>query len=158
MADKDKSLSKGRSSTLYKRYVQVGRVVRILRGADKDKLAVIIEIIDPSRVLIHGPTTGVKRKPISLHYVDVTRFKVRIGRSPHAKVLTRKLLKDNFASKYAQTTVAKKIVAAKKKASLNDFENFKARIHRRQKKHIIETAIGEVKKAAKDATSVGNKA
>jgi len=41
--------------------VEVGRVVYIHYGPSSGKVAVILDIVDHSRVIVEGPTTGVPR-------------------------------------------------------------------------------------------------
>lgn len=45
-----REMASDKQQFLFTKFVQVGRVVQILQGAHKDKLAVIIEIIDQTRV------------------------------------------------------------------------------------------------------------
>ena len=45
----------------YQLFVEIGRVVLIESGRNAGKIAVIINVIDQNRVLIEGPTSGVKR-------------------------------------------------------------------------------------------------
>ena len=46
---------------VFTKFVEVGRVVKVNYGPDEGKLAVVVEILNDKRVLIDGPTTGVKR-------------------------------------------------------------------------------------------------
>lgn len=63
---------------VYTRFVETGRVVLINTGALSGKLAVIVEIINVNRVLIEGPTTGVRRQEISLRRVYLTDLTINI--------------------------------------------------------------------------------
>jgi large subunit ribosomal protein L14e len=40
---------------LFKKFVEIGRVVRIHRGAYAGKLAVIVDVVDQTRALLNGP-------------------------------------------------------------------------------------------------------
>lgn len=64
----------------FTRFVEVGRIVLINFGSLSGKLAVIVEIISTNRVLIEGPTTGVKRHEISLRRVSLTDVKINLVR------------------------------------------------------------------------------
>lgn len=66
---------------VYKRFVETGRVVLINYGSQSGKLAVIVEIVNTNRILIDGPTTGVKRQEIALRRVSLTDvcLKIRNG-------------------------------------------------------------------------------
>ena len=64
---------------VYTKFVEPGRVVLVTFGAYTGKLAVIVEIISTNRVLVDGPTTGVKRHEISLRRVRLTDVKIEIN-------------------------------------------------------------------------------
>jgi ribosomal protein L14E/L6E/L27E len=40
---------------LFKKFVEIGRVVRIHRGAYAGKLGVIVDVVDQTRALLNGP-------------------------------------------------------------------------------------------------------
>ncbi len=46
---------------VFKRFIELGRVVLINYGPLSGKLAVIVDILNTTRVLIHGPKEGVRR-------------------------------------------------------------------------------------------------
>ena len=71
----------------FTRFVEVGRVVLINFGAYNGKLAVIVEIINTNRVLLEGPTTGVRRHEISLRRVSLTDVKIEIPRGVKSAAL-----------------------------------------------------------------------
>ena len=60
------------------RFVELGRVVLITYGPDKDKLATIVDVIDNNRILVDGPLplTGVHRHAINLKRVQLTDIKI----------------------------------------------------------------------------------
>lgn len=64
--------------TVFKRYVEIGRIVLISYGPDAGKLATIIDIIDQNRVLLDGPEklTGVHRHEINVKRITLTDMKV----------------------------------------------------------------------------------
>lgn len=63
---------------VFNRFVEPGRVVLVTYGPFINKLAVIVEIINTNRVLIDGPTTGVKRHELSLRRVKLTDVVINI--------------------------------------------------------------------------------
>lgn len=71
----------------FTKFVQVGRVVLVNFGPYNGKLAVIVEIINTNRVLIEGPTTGVKRHELSLKRVSLTDVIVNIKRGEKSAAL-----------------------------------------------------------------------
>lgn len=57
----------------FKKFVEIGRIAFCADGPEKGKIAAIVNVIDQNRVLLDGPTTGVKRQVIlrlSLHTVQ----------------------------------------------------------------------------------------
>ena len=56
--------------------VSLGRVVYINFGEFAGKLAVIVDIVDGKRVVIDGPTTGVRKHVISNRRFALTRFRI----------------------------------------------------------------------------------
>lgn len=65
---------------VFTKFVEVGRVVLFNFGPLFGKLAVIVEIISVNRVLVDGPTTGVKRQEVSLRRVTLTDVVVKVER------------------------------------------------------------------------------
>jgi len=137
-----------KTPNLFVRFVQVGRVVRLLAGKDKDKIAVIVEIIDQHRVLIDGPTTGVSRRAIALRTVSLTPFKIKTTRGARTVTLSKDIAKKDFVSDWNKTTVARKVAAKAIRDNLTDFEKFKARHIRRSKETLIAREFKKVRKEA----------
>eukprot|EP01057_Protomagalhaensia_wolfi_P003976 Protomagalhaensia_wolfi_Nauph_80__3975@NODE_4027_length_656_cov_1016_965964_g3191_i0_p2_GENE_NODE_4027_length_656_cov_1016_965964_g3191_i0NODE_4027_length_656_cov_1016_965964_g3191_i0_p2_ORF_typecomplete_len129_score25_41Ribosomal_L14e/PF01929_17/3_1e11Planc_extracel/PF07595_12/0_011AKAP7_NLS/PF10469_9/0_015_NODE_4027_length_656_cov_1016_965964_g3191_i0136522 len=61
---------------VFRRFVQAGRAVICRYGPCTDKPAIITDIVDLTRVIIDGPTTGVPRQMISLNRLHLTEFVV----------------------------------------------------------------------------------
>jgi large subunit ribosomal protein L14e len=54
----------------------LGRVVYINFGPLAGKLAVVVDIVNGSRVIIDGPTLGVERQMISNKRLTLTRYRI----------------------------------------------------------------------------------
>jgi large subunit ribosomal protein L14e len=61
----------------FTKFVQIGRVVRIVYGKDEGKLATIVDILNDKRVLIDGPTSGVARQIIPIRRLSLTSFHLK---------------------------------------------------------------------------------
>jgi hypothetical protein len=48
----------------FKKFVEIGRVAYINAGPEAGKIAAIVNVIDQNRVLVDGPTSGVRRQVI----------------------------------------------------------------------------------------------
>jgi large subunit ribosomal protein L14e len=54
----------------------LGRVVYINFGPLAGKIAVVVDIVNGSRVIIDGPTLGVERQMITNKRLTLTRFRI----------------------------------------------------------------------------------
>jgi large subunit ribosomal protein L14e len=129
------------------------------------KLAIIVEIIDQSRVCLHslclvhtnaacaqalidGPSTGVERQAINysqLYLTPLVATKLTRGaRSPTVKKVWES---SGVAEKWAASSWAQTIGRKSKKASLGDFDRFQVRRLKAQR----AAALGKAVKKAKSA-------
>lgn len=121
----------------FTRYMEVGRVILINFGPDKDKLAVVIDIVDQNKCLIDGPGTGVTRQVIAYKRVALTDFTIPIQRSARQKTILAAWKTADIDTKWANSSWAKKIASRKLRSSLSDFDRFKVMVAKKQKAEII---------------------
>ena len=131
---------------VFKRYVEVGRVVLINYGPDAGKLATIIDIVDQNKCLIDGPQdiTGVSRQVISYKRIALTDLTVKIQMNARQKTLKKAWSEADTLAKWESSSWAKKLSAKKKRAALNDFGRFKVMVARKQKNEIIAKKMAEL--------------
>merc|ERR1712071_72175 len=145
----------------YKRFVEIGRVAYIAFGTDKNKLCVIVDVIDQNRVLVDGPCSDVKRKALNLKALHLTKFVVKIPHSAHTGFVTKAWKKAEITSKWEETTWAKKIAQKNKRANLTDFDRFKLMKAVQAKNRLVTIQAGKLhavaKKAAPKARRVNKK-
>merc|ERR1711862_958805 len=94
---------------VFKRFVEVGRIVFINYGPEKGSLATIIDIVDQNKCLIDGPAdvTGVSRQVISYSRLALTDFVVKIPRNARQKKLIQAWTEDDVLQKWESTSWAK---------------------------------------------------
>ena len=132
-------------SKLFKRFVEPGRLVYINYGPDEGKMATIIDICTLNRVVIDGPTSGVKRQQIPVRRLTLTdQVTPNVFRGAREKTLKKALASDSTYSKWGETAWAKKIAAKRAKANLNDFERFKLMIARKKRSGQIKAEVKKV--------------
>ena len=75
---------------LFKRFVEIGRVVLISYGPDAGKVATIVDVIDQNRVLLDGPEklTGVHRHELNIKRITLTDLKVAAKHNASHKCAT----------------------------------------------------------------------
>ncbi|ELP84290.1 60S ribosomal protein L14, putative [Entamoeba invadens IP1] len=113
---------------VFTRFVEVGRVVLIKAGPFVNKLAVIVEILDHSRVLIDGPQaiTGVTRQVINLKQVDLTSFVVaNVTRGMLHNKLCLRFEQDHIVKRFAKTAQGKAIERFNLRSKMTDFDAFR---------------------------------
>ena len=131
---------------VFKRYVEVGRVVLINYGPETGKLATIIDIVDGNKCLIDGPSeiTGVGRQVISYTRIALTDLTVKIQRNARQGTLKKAWAEADTLNKWDSSSWAKKLAAKKRRASLSDFDRFKNMVARKQKNEIISKKLAEM--------------
>ena len=130
---------------VFKKFVEIGRVVVINYGPYAGKLAVIVDILNTTRVLVHGPKEGVRRQEISLRRLTLTDFKLDIKRGIHKEALVKAITDYKLDDKFKESVYAKKIERRQKRANLTDFDRFKV-MRLRQKRTAIKGKILKSKK------------
>merc|ERR1719502_1729997 len=88
--------------------VKVGRVCVINFGDDAGKICTIVDIVDQSRALVDGPTSGVKRQTMPYRWLSLTSISFDCPRGCSKAALTTKLEENKVMEQYAETNWAKK--------------------------------------------------
>ena len=102
-------------------------------GPDSGKIAVVIDFITDTSILIEGPTSGVERQVIPLCRVEVTKFRVaKVLRNQRSSVLKKLCEEFKLNERWAATEKAKRHSKQVRRAELTDFERFKVVTLRRQ--------------------------
>jgi len=140
-------LSSSGNVQVFKRYVEVGRVVLVNYGPDAGKLATIIDIVDQNKCLIDGPAnlTGVNRQVISYGRIVLTDLTVKVCRNARQKTLSAAWAEADIQAKWESSSWAKKLVAKQKRATLSDFDRFKVMVAKKQRSAIIAKKMKELK-------------
>ena len=129
----------------FKKFVEIGRVAIVNYGPLAGKVAVIVDILNTTRVLIHGPKEGVRRQEISLKRLTLTDFKLDIKRGIHKDNLVKAIEEYKLDDKFKESTFAKKVEKRKLRAKLTDFDRFKV-MRLRQKRRVLRSKAINPKK------------
>ena len=125
----------------FKKFVEIGRVAIVNYGPLAGKVAVIVDILNTTRVLIHGPKEGVRRQEISLKRLTLTDFKLDIKRGIHKDNLVKAIEEYKLDDKFKESTFAKKVEKRKLRANLTDFDRFKVMRLRQQRRVLRSKAV-----------------
>mmetsp|Transcript_6230 Transcript_6230/g.8437 ORF Transcript_6230/g.8437 Transcript_6230/m.8437 type:complete len:134 (+) Transcript_6230:92-493(+) len=129
--------------SMFKRFVEPGRLALITYGPCAGKMCTIIDIVDQQRVLVDGPesVTGVKRHMMPIKRLSLTDFKSGIFRGAREKALKQQLEKGEIMAKWEATNWAKKIKARETRANMTDFERFKLMKARQTRSRAIKKIL-----------------
>jgi large subunit ribosomal protein L14e len=130
---------------VFRKFVEIGRVVMINYGPLAGKLAVIVDILNTSKVLVHGPKEGVRRQEISLRRITLTEFKLDIKRGILKDDLVKAIESAKIDEKFKETAYGKKLARRLTRAKLTDFDRFKV-MRLKQKKAGLRGKILKPKK------------
>eukprot|EP01056_Protomagalhaensia_sp_Gyna25_P005219 Protomagalhaensia_sp_Gyna_25__5218@NODE_630_length_2964_cov_360_923077_g489_i0_p5_GENE_NODE_630_length_2964_cov_360_923077_g489_i0NODE_630_length_2964_cov_360_923077_g489_i0_p5_ORF_typecomplete_len129_score24_84Ribosomal_L14e/PF01929_17/3_4e11_NODE_630_length_2964_cov_360_923077_g489_i024202806 len=124
---------------VFNRFVQAGRAVVCRYGSCTDKAAIITDIVDLTRVIIDGPTTGVPRQMISINRLHLTEFVVdTVKRGCDTEELAGLLKESDVMQQIRNTPTQRRRLALHNLKSMSDLE-----------RHRVMRANQYIKKAAR---------
>ena len=121
---------------VFKRFVEVGRVIIINYGPLTGKLAVIVDILTTTKVIVQGLKGGVRRQELSLRRVTLTDDKIDIKRGANREEVFKAIDAYKLEDKFKKSTFAKKVELRQKRGNLTDFDRFKV-MRLRQKRAVL---------------------
>ncbi len=143
---------------VFKRFVEVGRVIIINYGPHTGKLAVIVDVLTTTKVIVQGLKGGVRRQELSLRRVTLTDDKINIKRGAKRDEVFKAIEEYKLNDKYKKSTFAKKAEKREKRANLTDFDRFKVMRLRQKRAVLRHSALKKlVKKDAKKGKKAGKK-
>ena len=133
---------------VFKRFVEVGRIIIINYGPLTGKLAVIVDILTTTKVIVQGLKGGVRRQELSLRRVTLTDDKINIKRGAKREEVLKAIEEYKLEDKYKKSNYAKKVEKREKRANLTDFDRFKV-MRLRQKRAVLRHMATKGKKGGK---------
>merc|ERR1712168_1320285 len=134
----------------FKKFAQIGRVVYLIAGKYKGKLAVIVDIIDTNRALVEGPCNGVPRQEMKFCEMHLTAYLLKIGRSQKTRYLRAAWEKAKITERFHASKWNKNLQRAALREKMNDFDRFKLGRTKQARNKIIADAFVQVKTMAGD--------
>ena len=132
--------------------VNLGRVVLVNYGPLSGKLAVIVDIVNSTKVVIDGPTLGVPRNVISNKRLTLTKFSIpEVTPETSSKDLEKLVAAFKVTERFEKTGLGQKIKKQDRRAKLTDFERFKVYTLKRQLGRAVRTQVNKSRKALKAA-------
>ena len=143
---------------VFRRFVEVGRVIVINYGPLVGKLAVIVDILTTTKVIVQGLKGGVKRQELSLRRVTLTDDKINIKRGAKRDEVFKAIEEYKLEEKYKKSNYAKKVELRQKRANLTDFDRFKVMRLRQKRAVLRHLATKGIKNAGGKKAAKGEKA
>ena len=127
--------------------LELGRVVYINYGPLAGRPAVVVDIVNGSKVVIDGPSLDVDRQVISTRRLELTRFKLgSFAKTDKRSQLQKKIEDFGLKKRFYSMGVGKRIAKQKKRAALGDFDRFKVMVLRRQLAKTMRTHVNKNRK------------
>lgn len=133
----------------FTRFVEAGRVALVNYGENLNKLVIIVDILDQSRVLVDGPTCGLRRQVMNVKRIALTSIKVEgIERAASVDVVKAAYEKADVDGVFAASSWGKKLDRKKRRAALDDFGRFKVMVARMKKSKAVNVEFEKLKGSA----------
>ena len=132
---------------VFRRFVEVGRVIIVNYGPLVGKLAVIVDILTTTKVLVQGLKGGIRRQELSLRRVTLTDYKIDIKRGAKSEEVFKALDAYKLEEKFKSSSYAKKCEVRQRRANLTDFDRFKVMRLRQKRAVLRHIAINGPKKS-----------
>lgn len=128
--------------------LNLGRVVYINFGPLSGKIAVVVDIVNGTRVVVDGPGLGVARQVITTKRLTLTRYRLT-GLKPNEKetILKRKIEAFRLVDRFNSNGLGKRIQKQKRRAELTDFDRFKVAVLKKKLGKAIKTHVNKNRKA-----------
>lgn len=133
----------------FSRFVEAGRVALVSYGEHLNKLVVIVDILDRSRVLVDGPASNMRRQVINTKRLSLTSMKLDgIARAASQEDVKKAFEAADIAKLFAASAWGQKITKKEKRAALDDFGRFKVMCARIKKGKAVNAQFEKLKASA----------
>mmetsp|Transcript_964 Transcript_964/g.956 ORF Transcript_964/g.956 Transcript_964/m.956 type:complete len:135 (+) Transcript_964:38-442(+) len=130
---------------VHSRFVEIGRVAYVNFGPEKDKLCVIVDVIDGKRALVDGAATGVLRQQMPFARLSLTEFVLPVKRNQTSANVAKIFNDSNILSKWQESTHGKQIASRLRRAELTDFDRFKLMVNQKKKSALVRKELKTLK-------------
>merc|ERR1719438_493545 len=129
---------------VYQKFVEVGRVAVM---ADSGKIAAIVDVINQNRALIEGP--GVPRQSMNIKNLYLTKLKVKFNHSAKSSIVKKAWEEGEVSKKFEASGWGQRIKKSTLRANLSDFEKFKVKKLKVQRKRLVSQQVNKAAKKGK---------
>jgi len=128
--------------------LELGRVVYINYGPQAGKIAVVVDIVNGTKIVVDGPGLGVERHVVSTRRLELTQFRVGdFAKGDKRGELRKKIEAYGLEKRFASAGIGKRIAKQQKRASLSDFDRFRVHVLKRKLSKALRTHVNKNRKA-----------
>ena len=127
--------------------LEIGRIVLFTFGPHVNKLAVVVDMVSASQILVSGPGLGVPKTLTNVKRLRLTKFRLAsVQKNEKFTSLTEKIASANVQAVFDQTSLGTKLRNQEKRKNLTDFERFKAAQLRMKLNRFIRAHVNKNRK------------
>lgn len=128
--------------------LELGRVVYINYGPQAGKIAVVVDIVNGTQIVVDGPGLGVERHVVSTRRLELTQFRIGdFAKGDKRGELRKKIESFGLEKRFASAGIGKRIAKQQKRASLSDFDRFRVHVLKRTLSKALRTHVNKNRKA-----------
>lgn len=128
--------------------LELGRVVYINYGPQAGKIAVVVDIVNGTKIVVDGPGLDVERQVISTRRLELTKFRIGdFAKGDKQNELRKKIEAYGLQKRFAEVGIGKRIAKQNKRASLSDFDRFRVHVLKRKLSKAVRTHVNKNRKA-----------
>ena len=126
--------------------LEVGRVVLFTFGPYTGRLAVVVNMVSATRILVSGPGLGVPKTLTNARRLRLTKFRLAsVTSEEKEKSLTEKIAAAKVQEVFDATALGTKLKNQKIRRGLSDFQRFKAQQLRVKMNKLIRQHVNKNK-------------
>ncbi|KAK3859258.1 hypothetical protein Pcinc_034612 [Petrolisthes cinctipes] len=130
---------------VFRKLIQIGRVVFINNGRYKGRLAAIVDIIDGSRGLIDGPCTRVPRQALRFADMYLTNYVLKINRGQREKLLRQAWNEAEISKQFAKSRWSQNLKKGKLRDQMTDYCKYKVGRAKQTRNKIVRNLFNQMK-------------
>lgn len=128
--------------------LELGRAVYITFGPLAGKLAVVVDIVNGTKVVVDGPGLGVSRQVISTRRLELTKFRLpAYAKGTPQQALAKSIADFGLQRRFDAVGVGKRIAKQTRREALTDFERFRVHVLKRQLGKAVRQHVNKNRKA-----------
>jgi len=136
-----------------RKYMELGRVVLITNGRNRNTIAMVVDIVDQNWVMIDGTVfdqleqgRSSERRLCNIKDLQLTHLKTKIRYRANAKWLKWRIAEAKLVEEWHKCPTFQKLEDRRHKKLSTDLERWRVQYNRKQRSFLIKAKYGKLKK------------